>query len=114
MYCFRSIGFGDLRICVVLVSLNRICIDYLLQGMNQRPKSKVPVVGTALLNLAEFASVADQKDFDLNIPLTVPGGSAESSPSLCVCFSIFFPLIIYNFCHTTCIRNLKSLHTIYF
>jgi len=66
-------------------------MDSLRQGLNQRPKSKVPVIGTALLNLAEFASVADQKDFDLNIPLTVPGDSAESSPSLCVCPFLFFP-----------------------
>ncbi|XP_054782180.1 uncharacterized protein LOC129289430 [Prosopis cineraria] len=57
-------------------------------GLNQKPKSKVPVIGTALLNVAEFASVADQKDFDLNIPLTPPGGSAESSPSLCISISL--------------------------
>ncbi|KAF7818872.1 uncharacterized protein G2W53_024327 [Senna tora] len=57
-------------------------------GLNQKPKSKVPVVGTALLNLAEFASVADQKDFDMNIPLTLPGGSAESSPLLCISISL--------------------------
>lgn len=69
-----------------------------MQGLNQRPK--VPVIGTASLNLAEFASVVDQKDFDLNIPLTIPGGSAvEPSPSLSVCpymifhslFNLFMP-----------------------
>ncbi|XP_054801960.1 uncharacterized protein LOC129305840 [Prosopis cineraria] len=53
-------------------------------GLNQRPKNKVPVVGTASLNLAEFASADDQKDFDLNIPLTLPGGSVEPCPVLCV------------------------------
>ena len=58
----------------------------MLQGLNQRSKTKVPVVGTAALNLADFASVVDQKDFDLNIPLTISGGSVESSsPSLSVC-----------------------------
>ncbi|XP_057423461.1 uncharacterized protein LOC130717297 [Lotus japonicus] len=56
-------------------------------GLNQRPK--VPVIGTASLNLAEFASVIDQKDFDLNIPLTIPGGSAvEPSPSLSISISL--------------------------
>jgi len=55
-----------------------------LQGLNQRSKTKVPVVGTATLNLAEFASVVDQKDFDLNIPITVSGVALESSPSLSV------------------------------
>lgn len=56
----------------------------MLQGLNQRSKTKVPVVGTATLNLAEFASVVDQKDFDLNIPITVSGVALESSPSLSV------------------------------
>ena len=73
------------RASVIHISLNRICIRSLLQGLNQRTKGKVPVVGTAVLNIAEFASLADQKDFDLSIPLTIPGGSAEPSPSLCVC-----------------------------
>ncbi|WJX17824.1 hypothetical protein P8452_07695 [Trifolium repens] len=58
-------------------------------GLNQRPKTKIPVVGTASLNLAEFASVVDQKDFDLSIPLTLPGGSsAEPSLSLTISMSL--------------------------
>ncbi|XP_058767264.1 uncharacterized protein LOC131640925 [Vicia villosa] len=56
-------------------------------GLNQRSKSKVPVVGTGSLNLAEFASVVDQKDFDLSIPLTLPGGSSVE-PSLSLTISI--------------------------
>ncbi|KAL1291689.1 hypothetical protein HN51_060224 [Arachis hypogaea] len=60
----------------------------LFNGLNQGPKSKVPVLGTALLNIAEFASLADQKDFDLSIPLTIPGVSTESSPSLCISVSL--------------------------
>ncbi|KAJ7971695.1 EEIG1/EHBP1 N-terminal domain containing protein [Quillaja saponaria] len=61
-----------------------------INGLNQGPKNKVPVVGTASLNLAEFASAADQKDFELNIPLTLPGGAVEPSPSpsLCVLLSL--------------------------
>ncbi|XLU75961.1 hypothetical protein S245_035014 [Arachis hypogaea] len=60
----------------------------LFNGLNQGPKSKVPVLGTALLNIAEFASLADQKDFDLSIPLIIPGVSTESSPSLCISVSL--------------------------
>ncbi|KAK7345209.1 hypothetical protein VNO77_15789 [Canavalia gladiata] len=59
----------------------------LFNGLNQRSKSKVTVVGTASLNLAEFASAVDQKDFDLNVPLTV-SGSVESSPSLSISISL--------------------------
>lgn len=67
----------------------------MLQGLNQRSKTKVPVVGTGSLNLAEFASVIDQKDFDLSIPLTLPGGSSvEPSLSLTVCSQ---QLSIYSF-----------------
>ncbi|WVZ04303.1 hypothetical protein V8G54_025109, partial [Vigna mungo] len=47
-----------------------------------KSKTKVPVVGTATLNLVEFAYVVDQKDFDLNIPIIVFGGAVESSPLL--------------------------------
>ncbi|OIW05177.1 hypothetical protein TanjilG_19808 [Lupinus angustifolius] len=56
--------------------------------LNQRSKSKALVIGTALLNIAEFASQADQRDFDLNIPLTLPSGSVEQSPSLCISISL--------------------------
>ncbi|AES60550.1 putative EEIG1/EHBP1 domain-containing protein [Medicago truncatula] len=56
-------------------------------GLNQRPKNKIPVVGTGSLNLAEYASVVDQKDFDLSIPLTIPGG-ASVDPSLSLTISI--------------------------
>lgn len=62
---------------------------FAIQGLNrgQGPKNKVPVVGTASLNLAEYASAADQKEFELNIPLTLSGNATEPSPSLCVCAS---------------------------
>ncbi|TKY61902.1 hypothetical protein E2542_SST11755 [Spatholobus suberectus] len=60
----------------------------LLNGLNQRTKSKVPAIGTALLNIAEFASPTDQKDFDLNIPLTLTGGFVEPSPLLCISISL--------------------------
>ncbi|KAG5043975.1 hypothetical protein AAZX31_03G183700 [Glycine max] len=60
----------------------------LFNGLNQRPKNKVPAIGTALLNIAEFASSTDQNDFDLNIPLTLTGGSGELSPLLCISISL--------------------------
>ncbi|XP_027916997.1 uncharacterized protein LOC114176202 isoform X1 [Vigna unguiculata] len=59
----------------------------LFKGSDRKSKSKV-AVGTKLLNIAEFASSTDQKVFDLNIPLTLTGGSAESSPLLCISISL--------------------------
>lgn len=68
---------------------------FFFQGLNQKPKTKIPVVGTGSLNLAEFASVVDQKDFDLSIPLTVPGGSSvDPSLSLTVCSTFNSPSTI--------------------
>ncbi|KAL4606694.1 hypothetical protein ACB092_09G122400 [Castanea dentata] len=60
-------------------------------GLNQGqgPKNKAPVVGTASLNLAEYASAADQKECELEIPLTLSGGAgAEPTPSLCISISL--------------------------
>ncbi|XVE96264.1 hypothetical protein REPUB_Repub02eG0205900 [Reevesia pubescens] len=60
----------------------------LLNGLNQGQKNKVPVVGTASLNLAEYASTAEQKEFELNIPLTLSTGPAEPGPQLCMSLSL--------------------------
>lgn len=68
-----------------------------MQELNQRPKGKVPVVGTASLNLAEFASAVDQKDFDLNVPLILAGGSVEPSLTLSVCTCSIFKSLFYLF-----------------
>ena len=76
-----------------------ICV----QGLNQGPKIKVPVVGTTSLNLAEFASKAEEKDFELNIPL-ISCSAAEPHPSLCVCPGLVsslmdfaaFPFLFFN------------------
>ncbi|XP_058204380.1 uncharacterized protein LOC131318546 [Rhododendron vialii] len=54
-------------------------------GLNQGPKIKVPIVGRASLNLAEFASRVEEKDFDLKIPL-ISGSAAE--PSLHISLSL--------------------------
>ncbi|XP_015900452.3 uncharacterized protein LOC107433649 [Ziziphus jujuba] len=60
-------------------------------GLNQGPKNKVPIIGTALVNIAEFVSAAEEKELDVNIPLALPGGggaaAAETCPSLCISLS---------------------------
>lgn len=58
-----------------------------MNGVNQSSKNKVPAIGTASLNLAEFASSAEGKDFELNVPL-MTSGSAELRPALCVSLSL--------------------------
>jgi hypothetical protein len=50
--------------------------------LNEKPKKKAIVIGTALLNIAEFANSSDQIGIDLNIPFTIPGISAQHCPSL--------------------------------
>ncbi|PPE02468.1 hypothetical protein GOBAR_DD00452 [Gossypium barbadense] len=59
-----------------------------LNGLNQGPKNKATVVGTASLNLAEYASVAEHKEFEIKIPLTLSTGAAEPSPQLCISLSL--------------------------
>ncbi|XP_058738958.1 uncharacterized protein LOC131610907 [Vicia villosa] len=60
----------------------------LFHGLNEKPKKKRIVVGTALLNIAEFANSTDENDFDLNIPIIIAGGSAQDSPLLCISISL--------------------------
>ncbi|KAF5954975.1 hypothetical protein HYC85_007831 [Camellia sinensis] len=57
-------------------------------GLNKGPINKVPVVATASLNLAEFASANEEKEVEISIPLLVPGGSSQCSPSLCNTFQL--------------------------
>jgi hypothetical protein len=47
------------------------------------------VLATASLNLAEYASITEKKEFDLSIPLEVSGSTADSSPALHVCYIIY-------------------------
>ncbi|XP_057978626.1 uncharacterized protein LOC131165024 [Malania oleifera] len=58
-------------------------------GFRRGPKTKVPAIGTALLNLAEFACTADDKEFEVILPLVLPGGTAEPRPSLYISFNLF-------------------------
>lgn len=54
----------------------------LLHGSKPSQKNKVPVLATASLNVAEYASMTEQKEFDLSLPLTVSGDVADLCPSL--------------------------------
>ncbi|PSS04998.1 Origin recognition complex subunit like [Actinidia chinensis var. chinensis] len=59
-----------------------------LNGLNHRPTNKVSAVGTASFNLAEFASVNEEKELEISIPLSIHGGCTEPNPSLCLSISI--------------------------
>lgn len=59
-----------------------------LNGLNQGTKHKFSIVGTASLNLAEFASVTEEKELQINIPLSMSCGAAEPCPSLCLSLSL--------------------------
>ncbi|PWA98671.1 hypothetical protein CTI12_AA015430 [Artemisia annua] len=56
-------------------------------GSDSGPKNKVPVFGKASLNLSEFASSAEEKEIELNIPLIVSSGATEPHPSLHISLS---------------------------
>jgi len=54
----------------------------MVQGLNQGPRSKVLLVGTATLNLSEYASTAKEKEAEIAVPLTVHNGTVEGTPLL--------------------------------
>ncbi|XP_062211941.1 uncharacterized protein LOC133912958 [Phragmites australis] len=49
--------------------------------VNKGPKNKPSILGTASLNLAEYASAADE-EIEIILPLSVPGGAPELLSSL--------------------------------
>ena len=55
----------------------------LRQGLTQGAKNKISIVGSASLNLAEYASKTEEH-FEVKIPLTVSGILVESRPMLSV------------------------------
>jgi len=59
--------------------------SFSFQGLNPGPKNKAPVIGTASLNLAEFASAAEENELNLTIPVNLSNGATEPHPSLHVC-----------------------------
>ncbi|KAL1566083.1 hypothetical protein AAHA92_01729 [Salvia divinorum] len=62
-----------------------------LQGLSQGAKNKISIVGSASLNLAEYASKTEEH-MEVKIPLPVSGVLVESRPMLCLSFS-FLELI---------------------
>ncbi|KAG2317995.1 hypothetical protein Bca4012_069035 [Brassica carinata] len=67
-----------------------IAFSVFTNGTKQGQKNKAPLVGTASLNLAEYARVTDQREFELNLPLTLSACIAsEPHPLLCVSLSLF-------------------------
>ncbi|GMH09677.1 hypothetical protein Nepgr_011518 [Nepenthes gracilis] len=60
----------------------------LLNGCKQGPKNKVASIGAATLNLAQFASEIEQKEFELSIPLSISGSTAEPCPMLVITLSL--------------------------
>ncbi|XP_047307887.1 uncharacterized protein LOC124911448 [Impatiens glandulifera] len=66
----------------------------LLNSLNQGQKSsKVSIVGTASLNLADFASKSEERDFELSIPI-ISSGAAEQCGSLSISVSLLEMRII--------------------
>ncbi|KAJ9159699.1 hypothetical protein P3X46_025180 [Hevea brasiliensis] len=54
---------------------------YVFSSLNQEPRNGV-LVGTAILNLAEYASTANDKELEINVPLMVPGRTSDGTPLL--------------------------------
>ncbi|KAJ6433080.1 hypothetical protein OIU84_020167 [Salix udensis] len=52
------------------------------RGLNQGPRCKVLLVGTAMLNLSEYVSTAKEKEAEIAVPLTVHNGTVEGTPLL--------------------------------
>ncbi|KAI3793569.1 hypothetical protein L1987_36188 [Smallanthus sonchifolius] len=57
-------------------------------GLNQGPKNRYCSIASGSLNLAEFASSAEQKETAISIPLCAPSGVTESGPILNVSLSL--------------------------
>ncbi|KAJ6323190.1 hypothetical protein OIU77_012928 [Salix suchowensis] len=51
-------------------------------GYKQGPRNKALLVGTATLNLAEYASIAKEREAKIDVPLTVHNGTVEAAPLL--------------------------------
>ncbi|KAL3825663.1 hypothetical protein ACJIZ3_021692 [Penstemon smallii] len=55
-----------------------------LHGLNQGVKNKISVVGSTLLNLAEYASKIEGEVIEIKIPLTISSIPIERRPLLCI------------------------------
>lgn len=58
-----------------------------LHGLSQGAKNKISIIGSASLNLAEYASKTEDY-VEVKIPLTVSGVGVECRPMLCISFSL--------------------------
>ncbi|XP_057805240.1 uncharacterized protein LOC131020454 [Salvia miltiorrhiza] len=58
-----------------------------LHGLSQGTKNKISIVGSASLNLAEYASKTEEH-VEVKIPLAVSGIVVECRPMLCLSFSL--------------------------
>lgn len=54
----------------------------------KRSKKRVPISAPAVLNLAEFASVEDARELQINVPLTILRHCFNCSPALCISLSL--------------------------
>lgn len=57
-----------------------------MHGLSQGAKNKISIIGSASLNLAEYASKTEDY-VEIKIPLTVSGVGVECRPMLCISFS---------------------------
>ncbi|KAL8509580.1 hypothetical protein ACS0TY_016705 [Phlomoides rotata] len=55
-----------------------------LHGLSQGAKNKLSIVGSAGLNLAEYAFKTEEKNIEVKIPLTVSSTAIEHHPILCI------------------------------
>ncbi|KAK4799024.1 hypothetical protein SAY86_024389 [Trapa natans] len=61
-------------------------IGFTLFNVTSQGSRKVSFIGSSSINIAEFASAAEKKEFELSIPLVSP--AAESPPLLSVCLGL--------------------------
>ncbi|KAI7746237.1 hypothetical protein M8C21_000402, partial [Ambrosia artemisiifolia] len=78
--CSKDNHFNPWDIGFTVLDLNPTAV--LGDGLSPGPKSKISIIGTASLNLAEYVSAAEEKDLDLTIPLTLSCESTGPRPSL--------------------------------
>ncbi|KAL8505245.1 hypothetical protein ACS0TY_016462 [Phlomoides rotata] len=55
-----------------------------LHGLSQGAKNKLSIVGSAGLNLAEYAFKTEEQNIEVKIPLTVSSTAIEHHPILCI------------------------------
>ncbi|KZV55257.1 hypothetical protein F511_06734 [Dorcoceras hygrometricum] len=77
-----NVGLGD-EYC-----LEMLMNDVLNQGSKQDPNNKAPILATASLNLADFATIAAKHASELDVPVVVCGNTDYSVTSLSLSISL--------------------------